>query len=779
MLMLLLRILMRDAARSRGILVLVGAFIAVSTLLMAGGTGLISRLNGALDGLFAASRVPDLVQMHTGAIDHDRLRAWAEANPSVEEWQIHEMVTIAGGDLYLGTNQDSEAESVMDLSVVRQNRSFDFLLDEENRVARPEPGTIGVPVFFAQRDGIKRGDTVRITVDDRTWEFTVATVVRDAQMNPAIVHSKRFLVHPEDYSALRNAASDVEYLISFLLRDPEDLDAFAEEYRAAGLPSVGPMVDRSLLRLLNALSEGIVAAVVILLSAILMMVALLCLRFSLLASIEEDYREIGVMKAIGMSGGSIRRIYMTKYVVLAGVSVALGLLLSIPLTAVLLQGVEASMGPPVGDRPHLLLSAGAGLAVFGVSVTATALVLRRFRRISAVEALRAPGNRRGSKPPRVFALPTAERVALPTVMGLRDTIQRPRVFGLLAVIYFCAAFVILVPVHFSTTLASPDFVSYMGIGRSDLRVDLRQGETMADQAAELETILHNDPRVGRYASLVTSQFTLLCDNGERETLAIETGDIDTFPVDYVRGAAPDTDSEIALSILGARDMEVAIGDEIRLEVDGQSRSFEVSGIYQDVTNGGRTAKAVFAASPGEVMWHTFAIDVSSPEVVSTVKEDYSHRFPSARVTDLEGYLNETMGETIRQLRLVSAVAIAVGLGISALVTALFLRMLMRKDAPSVRIMRSIGFSLRNIRHQYQVTMLFVLCLGLGVGTVVSNTLGERLVSGLWSFMGAAHIEFVVKPLVAYGVLPMLFAVTVMSVTQIVVSGVSHFSGGTR
>ena len=40
-------------------------------------------------------------------------------------------------------------------------------------------------------------------------------------------------------------------------------------------------------------------AVILLVSAAAVLIALLCIRFALLAEIEEDYREIGVMKALG------------------------------------------------------------------------------------------------------------------------------------------------------------------------------------------------------------------------------------------------------------------------------------------------------------------------------------------------------------------------------------------------------------------------------------------------------------------------------------------------
>ena len=59
--------------------------------------------------------------------------------------------------------------------------------------------------------------------------------------------------------------------------------------------------------------RGIMIAILILIGLLVIVVSLLCVRFTLLAKIEDDYREIGVMKAIGMRVSDIRGIYLGVY----------------------------------------------------------------------------------------------------------------------------------------------------------------------------------------------------------------------------------------------------------------------------------------------------------------------------------------------------------------------------------------------------------------------------------------------------------------------------------
>ena len=218
-------------------------------------------------------------------------------------------------------------------------------------------------------------------------------------------------------------------------------------------------------------------------------------------------------------------------------------------------------------------------------------------------------------------------------------------------------------------------------------------------------------------------------------------------------------------------MEKAVGDSITLLVDGQEREMTISGIYQDVTNGGRTAKAVLDYDPDNVLWYAVSLDLTSQARIDEKVREYSEAFYPARVTDLEGYLAQTLGNTIDQLRLVTVVAIAVGLFVAVLITSLFLNMLISKDASQIAIMRSLGFCLRNIRVQYLSRALILLSLGIVLGTIFSNTLGQRLVSVLWSFMGASQIRFVINPLQAYVLLPLLLMFFVSITTLVSIRGI--------
>jgi len=762
--MIIGRMLRKDFLRKKLIAIVVFAFIFLSALLVASGTNLIIELSNSLSALFTRANTPHFVQMHAGPLDQVEIDNWAAANDMVTEQQTVEMITMDGSNLYLGESQNSEANSIMDISFVIQNEGFDFLLDLNNDIIQLSPGEIAIPVYYIQQRDLAIGDEVRVNTGAGDMVFVITAFSRDSQMNPAIASSKRFLIHEQDYANLREYILETEYLIEFLLVDDSQISTFASAYQASDLPKIGPAVDQGLFRILNTLSDGLVAGVVILMSLLLVVIAILSLRFTLLATIEEDIREIGVMKAIGIARSDIKRIYLAKYVVMGAAAVLLGYLTSLLLNQVLSANVLLYIGSASKSVLQTVLPLVAASSIFLIVTISCLVILRRFNHISAVEALRSGSVGESMRSIPMLNLKRGRALNINAYLGVRDVLQRSRLYGLLALVFFFCAVIIIIPIHFLTTIQSPTFISYMGTGQSDIRIDLRQSEDVADRFDSAVAYLTNDPDVTELSPLVPSQFTVMQSDGTLETLNIETGDFSLFPLDYVKGTAPQQENEIALSFLNAREMEKQIGDTVTLVIEGQERQMVVSGIYQDITNGGRTAKATLPYNPQSVIWYTVNLNLESDANVDEKVLEYSQIFDQARVTDTASFVSQTVGNTVQQLKTVTVVTVVVGLALSVLITSLFMMMLITKDTNQIAIMRSLGFSLKHIRTQYLTRALFLLALGIVLGTLFSNTLGQQLVSVVLSLQGASRIRFVIDPVQAYVMYPLLLMFTVAVTT---------------
>lgn len=765
---MILRMIKKDISRNRVIAATLFLFLLLASMLVSVALDVVVTLFGAMDGLFAHSVVPHYVQMHSGELDPTKIEAFAKNNPLVKEHQVVEMVGVDGAHLWLGGRTESEASSIVENSFVTQNTGFDFLLDTESRVILLSPGEVAVPLYHRQAYGLKIGDSMRIARGGFEMNLVIAAFVRDVQMNPSIITSKRFVLSEQDWHRLRGEFSSVEYSIEFLLWNPSDVGAFGAQYQSSGLPQKDTTITFFLFQVLSALTDGLMAAVIVLISILLIAVSALCLRFTLTATMEEDYREIGVMKAIGIGSKEIRKIYLWKYLVMAAVANALGYLLSIPVGTQFTKNIALYMGiAPKHFLAHALPALGS-ILVFLIVIGYCRWILRRFRNVSAVNAIRDGVSSGGVYRVRRLRLSKNRGCNTGIFLGIKAVASRVQNYVVLGAVFFICAFLMSVPFLLFNTLQSRDFVTYMGAGRSDLRIDLQRSDRVSSDLdaryAEIAAVIDRDGDVERHTALVTASYEVRTDAGEWRSMKIEVGDFSVFPLQYLEGNAPLTDGEIALSGINAEELAKHVGDSLVVRVPGnemgtwEERTLVVSGIYQDVTNGGKTAKARLPYTSDAILWYVVNVDFADGVDITSKIATYNQSFPAAKLTSIDEYIAQTLGGLISQLRLAVLLAFLLAIALSVLVTAMFFKMLLAKEAKQVAIMRSLGVPTRTIRVQFLTRAVLILVVGIVVGFAASIVLGQSLASLL--ITGVRSLRFVVNPWVSFVFYPLALATAV-------------------
>ena len=244
------KMIVNDIRANKLLAVSICFFMTASAFLAALAGMLSAGLLGSVEVLMEKAKTPDFLQMHTGTIEEEEVFRLAGENEAVESCQILKFLNLSNASLTLGGQ--SMTDSTQDNGVCTQSAAFDFLLDMENEVITVREGEIYVPVCYRQEYGLEAGQTVQIGA--RT--FVIAGFLRDSQMSSMMASSKRFLVCGKDYERLRAQGTE-EYLIEFLLREETDVNVFAKEYADAKLPANGPAITRPLIRMMNALSEGL------------------------------------------------------------------------------------------------------------------------------------------------------------------------------------------------------------------------------------------------------------------------------------------------------------------------------------------------------------------------------------------------------------------------------------------------------------------------------------------------------------------------------------------
>jgi putative ABC transport system permease protein len=249
-------------------------------------------------------------------------------------------------------------------------------------------------------------------------------------------------------------------------------------------------------------------------------------------------------------------------------------------------------------------------------------------------------------------------------------------------------------------------------------------------------------------------------------LRVDLGDHSVFPLTYAQGRGPVTEGEIALSVMNARELEKKTGDSLILMIEGRERRLTVSGLYSDVTNGGKTAKAVFTDPSAPTMGTMISAEIADPALIGRTVAAYASRFGFVKVSGVEEFIRQTYGPTIGSIGKASYAAGAAALTITVLITLLFMRMLIARDRYAIAVMKTLGFTNGDIRKQYTARTLFVLAAGIITGTLLANTLGEALAGAMIGSFGAASFAFSINPVESYLLVPLFMGLAVTASTAL-------------
>lgn len=702
-------------------------FMTICAMLLSLAAMLCTELFGASEKLASQSIVPDYMQMHAGDIDKAAIDRFAEDNEYVLDYQISGFLNLANSDIVIGNA--SLADSTQDNGVSVQGERFDYMLDMNGDLPTVKSGEIFVPVCYKDMYVADVGDTMSVGAQD----FVVAGFIRDSQMSSMLASSKRFLVCKEDYEKLRLCGEE-EYLIEFRLTEKADVNGFAAAYAKAALPSNGPAVTKPLITMMNMLSDGIMIIIIFLVGVAVILISLLCIRFIMLILMERDRQGICTLKALGISKRDIKRLYFAKYLVFSGCSAVLGiiaaLVLKIPLGAELRKLYGNADYSFVGIIPGLATA----LLAEGILLLAIRKIISKSDKLSPVDAMSSCKSEKS---------------------GSRFIIT-----GFTAAL---CMFITLVPQNVYTTVSAPDFASYMGIGESDLRIDIQRTDDVYTKTENLLSRLSVDTDVERFGALRSIVAAAqIPDNNTVVNLTIETGNHSVFPVKYSKGTYPVSDDEIALSSMNADELGLDVDDKISVSTGDFSRLCRVCGIYSDITNGGKTAKACFEANGADIIRSVINVSLDDEADRTVWQKQYAER--EIKVTDISDYIAGTYGQTLETVRLASVVAAAASAVVIAVVALLFIRLTAERERSDISLKKALGFNNSAIVLSYFGKGILPVLVGIIPGAVLGNVFGEKLCGLCLVLFGADSFEFVVNPFLAYAVLPlMLLAVSAAAV----------------
>ncbi len=758
-----------------GISVVLIFFITLSVCMLSAGTLIVIQLFSAINNLYEKAQPPHFLQMHSGDVEVSLLENLAESDPHVTDWQLMEMLNVDNTQIWV-TKPDgvrlSFSDCLIDLGIIRQPEQYDLLLDTNNQRITPARGEIGVPLILLDQYHMEIGDTLTLSDGTFSKELTITSLLRDAQMNSTLCSSTRFLMNEEDLQEVRAHMGTVEYIIEYYFDDPAYASEFQTKYENSGMPKEGQAITYTLLKLVSGLPDLMTVVILILMSLILMLIAALCLRFTILAAMEEEIEDIGILKAIGVSFKEIRKMYLNRYRKLIVVGCVLGCIFAVPVNQMLVSHITSAFGKPSFSILMILFPLIAALLIYLADQAICKRILNRVKQVSVIDTIKGQAEVKaaGKKDAvRKTAAGSVFRLPVDLWMAWKQLLLHKRSWLLMTFVVAAAFCMMLIPTNVLTTFRSPAFITYMGQQKCDMMISVTSTERLAERYANVVSELAGDADVAETAEDAFVVRTAQNSEGEWENIHITCSESAGSGLQYLEGTAPQQPDEIALSYLNAKKYGVSANDQMTVKKDQTEMTLRVCGVYQDVSNGGYTAKMQVGYDPADVYRYDFLVRFQEGTDVPQKAAAYAETLGTdANVKSMDAFVKQTLSGLTNQFGSVVLVIVLIAVGLMILITALLLLLILIKNRKQTAIQRVTGFSVRDIRKQYLAQTLLASAFGLLLGGIVVLLLGEKAVSAVIGMMGMGmrSLTFITAPWLVYLVFPLILLAAAAATTYL-------------
>lgn len=770
-----LQILKRDIKRKVTMNVILFLFIVLSSMFISSSVNNILTTADATDEYLNKAGVKDYL-IATLEKGESSIRENLEDNDYVESFNIEEVLYITYKDILLNGSVLDESDGTSLIMSVDQCGIF--LFNEKNEVIDAvKEKDIWISAKTMNNNNIKIGDSIKLLCGNVYYEFKVAGSFKDAALGAEMIGMTRYLINEEDYNEIAINNTDNYYLNgSVAYVDVKDNALFEKEISQKDSTIIS-LISKDTLKMAYIMNM-ILSGVLIVVSICLILIALVVLKFTISFTITQEYREIGVMKAIGISNFKIRLLYLIKYFTIAIIGTLIGFVAGIPFGKLLLESVSFSI--ILESKGGILINILCSLMVVLIVVLFCIRCTRKINKLSPVNAIRN-GNF-GERFKRKSIVRLGKFSSKTTVfMAVNDVLSGIKRYSIVAVAFSLCLSLQLVLVNSRNTLLSDELNKDFGFVLNDLYVldainneNIYKSENATDTVYEgikkMELLLAENEIKAKCNYEMSCYITLKYKYNFTKSLVMQGIGSSTDQYKYYEGTPPHNDKEIALTKITADRLGADIGDKIQLVWSDGTREYIVTALFQCMNNLGDGARIHESNQiKGEDVAGSLSIGIifeDEPNEIELEKRKIKIKeiFNTDMVYTPGEYLNSIVG-VADSIRVIERIVMIVSILILAFVSVLMEYSFVIKERSEIAIMKAVGFKSKDIMKIHILRFSIIVFVSILISFMLTIPITKFTVGPIFNMMGASYgIDYKIVPIEVFLIYPVLMAaVTILSV----------------
>lgn len=758
------RILKKDLKRKKTMNIILLIFIVLASTFISSSVNNLIAITTAMDHFIEKADISDYIILAIQEDQNDRaIMDFLNDNEYVESWAEDKNLFATNDNIKLSDKNNIKMANTALISSynIKQQKFFD---SRNREITQINEGEIYLPNKLMENNDLKPGDVITITNGDLAMDFTIKDSSKDAMMGSTMMGTTRFIISDSDYKKLETAT---DYVVGSMYSvRTGDLASFKKDFNQMGFNFI-VACDKSLISF-SYIMDMMIAGILMVVSICLILIALVILRFTIIFTLNEEFRQIGIMKAIGIKSRSIRSLYIIKYLAISVIGAFAGFALGIPFGNMFLKQVSKNIILSEGAT-GLMISFLCSALIVGIVILFCYSSTGRVNKFSPIDAIRNGSNGERFKRKGLLNL---YKCNLPAVffMALNDILSDIRKFSILIITFSIGIILIIEPVNSINTLKSDNLVTLFSMVKSDVYMvnednlmKFRENgrDYLQDNLKEMEDALAENDMPSSASCEMQFKYKISLNDSCFISLAVQGTGTTSDQYTYTRGQPPKYANEVALTHIVADKIDAKIGDTVKIKTGEEEKEFTVTALYQAMNNLGEgirfseKAELNFYNAIGiSAIQIRFSDNPSDQEIknrFSKIKELY----PDYKIETGREYMEYMTGDVAGQLEGVKHLVVVVIIMINLLVVVLMGKTFITKEKGEIGMLKSLGFRNTSIVKWQVIRIGIILIISTVLGTLLSNPVSRISTGKIFEMMGASRIEFVIKPLEVYVLYPVI------------------------
>ena len=763
-----LNILKKDLKRKKAMNAIVLVFVILAAMFVSSSVSNILTVTTSLDRYMDMANAPDYFGITLNKaleVDVDEI---LDSAPSIDSYSSETMLVMMVDNIILEPDVEP-VKGGAQLLVSDEHLSQNYFLSDQSILESVPQGEVYVTAALAKANGLEPGDKVTIEIEGIRKEFTLAGTILDAALGASNII--KYFISSEDFEVFAaNETIKNFYGGSIYYIHTSDLETTHAEISEA-IRSFSIKGDRAYLKF-TYVFDLLLAGVLLVVSVILIAIAFVVLRFTITFTLSEEFREIGVMKAIGIRNLKIRGLYLVKYTAIAIIGAAIGLALSFPFGNLLMSVTSTSI---------IMSSANPFLVNFLCSLLVIAIILLfcfgctgKVKKMTPIDAIRNGQTGERFRKKSLMSLGRS-RLSATGFLAMNDVVSSSKRYGIMILTFLLCLSMLLI---LSTTVCTMKSGSLNGaFGWMDYHISL-SGYTDSDQyMVDGGREMMKEDHVKLEKALEEQGIPAVCCQQAIFTLPVTHGEMEHSPTvyqgtgtamdlyEYTEGTPPQHANEIAITKRTTDKLKAGIGDTVTITTLDGAEEYIITAYYQAMQSFGDgillhvDAEVNYAQSIGATPALLRFPDDPGKEEIRRRMDVIQALYPDCELKTCEQNVSEMLMVT-DAMDAMKYLVVALTLALTALVTVLMERSFIAKEQGEIALMKAIGTRNAKIYAYHTLRFAFVGLIAVILGELLAMPLTHLCMDPIFKLTGMdIAVNYVIDPMEMYLIFPATVLVT--------------------